>query len=83
MATRMLENIARNTEPKNLFDLLLSNNSTYIRTRFHITLQWNEKVEMTLLKCTTHFPSFIRSVHISECYCLVLEKYNFFSAVVY
>ena len=56
--SELLEKIARNTEPKASFYILISENSTRIRTRFNplIQLDKTKKYEMALAwKLTTPF----------------------------
>ena len=55
------ENIARNTEPKESFSILLSERSSQIRTKFHplIQLDKGKKYEMALVNLETYnsFPN--------------------------
>ena len=55
------ENLARNMEPKESFSILVSENSTQIRTKFNplIQLDKNKKYEMALVNLETYnsFPN--------------------------
>ena len=52
-----IEKIARNTEPKASFSILVSQKSTHIRTKFNpiIQLDQNKKYEMALVNLETYY----------------------------
>lgn len=53
----LLEKIAKNTEPKSSFFILMSDRSTYIKTRFNplIQLDNTKKYEMALVNLETYY----------------------------
>ena len=53
--SRTLEQIAKNTEPKRSFQIVVSDNSTHIKTRFNPPLQLNKKYEMALVNLETYY----------------------------
>ena len=57
MERELLERIAHNTEPKELFQIVVSDNKTKFTTRFnpHIQLKTDRKYEIALVNLETYY----------------------------